>query len=157
MTDALLKFCKLDQITTRLHMLSSSPKLALCDSLVLEQVMHTMHLLCRLSDALRETQDSMRVLNELQPKAIIQHSFMEEMAALCASTSALQSGFSVVVRNVELSSLPFLLERTCRCPSCGACNNHSPFPMNVDSSQRSVNMLSRRLLLFAAGLRPILN
>jgi len=29
--------------------------------------------------------------------------------------------------------------------------------MNVDSSQRSVNMLLRRLLLFAAGLRPILN
>jgi len=86
----------------------------------LEQVMHTMHLLCPLDDALQETQDSMRVFNELQPKAIIQHSFMEEMAASCASTSALQSGFSVVVRNVELSSLPFLLERTCR-SSCGAC------------------------------------
>lgn len=91
-------------------MFVSTPKVILASP---DLVFHTstiQHTLCRLSNALEEVQNGVRIFNDLKPKSTIPESFIERIGKHHHSTNTLQERVDGALQNMKLTSVPVLLD-----------------------------------------------
>ncbi|KAF9464151.1 midasin nuclear AAA ATPase [Collybia nuda] len=110
LANAYTKYIKMEQLTRRLKMFISAPKLTLASSDFTLRTSTIRSTLCRLSNALEEVQSGIRTFNDLGPKTIVPESFVQEIQKLQDSTNVLQKRVDEVLRNVKLTSIPILLD-----------------------------------------------
>ncbi|KAG6810904.1 hypothetical protein H0H92_009865 [Tricholoma furcatifolium] len=107
---ALEQFIKLQQVTARLKMVSSQPKIVHGDTSIPSFTGVIKSLLSRLSDATQEILQGLHTYDSFNPKLKVADQLVQEVKALGESTSALLSRVVVVNQNVGLTTLPVLLK-----------------------------------------------
>ncbi|KAJ6531011.1 hypothetical protein B0H10DRAFT_2171534 [Mycena sp. CBHHK59/15] len=110
LADALASYSKLQRLSKRFNSLSASPKIAFYGRALANQVSNLHAILCKLTNALKETNQGLETFNALQPNPRIPDLFLEQVRALEHSTDALRVQLSVICGHVDSSTLPILLE-----------------------------------------------
>ncbi|KAF7348332.1 Midasin [Mycena sanguinolenta] len=110
LADAFVEYTRLQDLSGRMRCLAASGDIAFYGKSMTTQVQQTHDTLCRLSSALKETSEGLVTFNALQPTPRIPDSLLEQVAATELSTQSLCAHIKRIRNEVNLSSLPILLE-----------------------------------------------
>ncbi|KAJ7717676.1 midasin nuclear AAA ATPase [Mycena metata] len=110
LADAFANYDKLRQLSHRLSLLAGSQGIAFYGQSMTHQVGQIHDILCKLSSALKETNDGLDTFNALNPTPLVAGALLEEAKALELSTRALCAQIKGIHDSLNSSSLPILLE-----------------------------------------------
>ncbi|KAJ7132921.1 midasin nuclear AAA ATPase [Mycena filopes] len=110
LADAFVDHDKLQRLSQRLNMLAASEGIAFYGHPMTNQIRQTHNILCKLSNALKETNDGLDTFNTLNPTPPVAPVLLTEVRALELSTQTLREQIKCILDSLDSSALPILLE-----------------------------------------------